>query len=163
MHALFCYLSPVASLSLISVSNGTITQLILHSLLRMLVTLSALGLNTKKYFKTPARIVHVSLVYYLNQPAHLATVLYGRALFPKLTVAFSSISPSQYGYFDVGMVFQSSHIQSARRLTYNWVSIALCVITVELTALYFCVYVLQVLYYRQVNKRGIWHEEWLIN
>ena len=37
----------------------------------------------------------------------------------KLTVAFSSISPSQYGYSDVGALFKSSHIHSARRLTYN--------------------------------------------
>ena len=45
--------------------------------------------------------------------------------------------------FDVTL-FYSSHIHSARRLTYNWVSIALCVITVELTALECSVYVLQV-------------------
>jgi hypothetical protein len=50
--------------------------------------------------------------------------------FPQLTVAFSSISPSQYGYFDVDTVFYSSHIHSARLLTYNWVSISLCVTTV---------------------------------
>ena len=36
------------------------------------------------------------------------------------------------------------HIHAARRLTYNWVSLALCVITVELIALYFSVYILQV-------------------
>jgi hypothetical protein len=61
--------------------------------------------------------------------------------FHKLIVAFSSISPSQYSYFDVGRLFYKS-IHSARRLTYNWVSITLCVITVELTALYCSVYVL---------------------
>jgi len=59
--------------------------------------------------------------------------------FHKLTVAFSSIYLCQYGYFEVGALL--SHIHSARRLTYNWVSIALCVITVELTALYRSAYI----------------------
>ena len=38
----------------------------------------------------------------------------------------------------------SSQIYSAWGLTYNWVSIALCLVTVELTVLYYSVYVLQV-------------------
>ena len=80
----------------------------------------------------------------------------------KLTVAFSSISPSQYGCFDVGTLFYSSHFHSARRLTYNWVSIVVCVTTVELTVLYCNVFVLQmpyylahnlILWYRHLNAR----------
>ena len=59
-----------------------------------------------------------------------------------LTEVFSSISPSQYDYFDVGTLFY----HSARHLTYNYVSIPFCVITVELTTLYCNVYVLQVPY-----------------
>ena len=51
--------------------------------------------------------------------------------FHKLTVVLSSVSTSQYGYFDVDTLFWPSHIHSARHLTYNWVSIALCVITVD--------------------------------
>ena len=52
--------------------------------------------------------------------------------FHKLTVAFSCISPSQYGYFDVGALFY--HTEWC--LTYNWISITLSLITVEFTALY---------------------------
>ena len=61
----------------------------------------------------------------------------------KLAVAFSSIYTSQYGYFDVGTLFKKNHIHSARRLTYNWDSTD-TVITIELTVLYFSVYVLKI-------------------
>ena len=56
------------------------------------------------------------------------------------------IFPSQNCYFDLVTLFYLSHIHSPQRLTYNWVCIALCVITVELTALYCSVHALQVAY-----------------
>ena len=79
-----------------------------------------------------------------------------------ITVAFSRISPSQKGYFDVDTLFYSCHIHSERCLTYNWISITLCLITAELTILYCSVYILQVpyllayiliLWYLHVNMR----------
>ena len=39
---------------------------------------------------------------YYSKLVEAVRKIYG---FHKLTVAFSNISPSQYGYFDVGMVF----------------------------------------------------------
>ena len=59
------------------------------------------------------------------------------------------------------LVESQSHIHSGQRLTYNWVSIALCVTTVEFTVLYFSVYVLHILilcYHLNVRGKNSCHD-----
>ncbi|GFX20483.1 hypothetical protein TNCV_3488401 [Trichonephila clavipes] len=64
------------------------------------ITMMWEALNTVSICGTTLLITdsHSSL---LKLYTHRATVRYGRALFPKITVTFHRISPSENGYFDV--------------------------------------------------------------